>query len=250
MSGSREWVLIRGIVSEEFHWWDFLPEMKTRFPQDLLHTPDIIGNGKFFEKTTPWRVKPNIEGLRSQVPTNNKKILFGFSLGGMLSLEWAHTYPEEVRAVVLVNSSLNNSPFYRRMTPGAFLNIAKLAAVKDHVVKEERVLKMTSFLPEERIKSMAPVWGERSQKYPLRPTNFLWQLALASQIPQREKPQVPVLVLSSGKDKVVHPSCSERIAKKWNLPLITHPEAGHDLFLDDPHWILNQLQNWLEKEKI
>ncbi|KHD88781.1 MAG: hypothetical protein OM95_06535 [Bdellovibrio sp. ArHS] len=250
MSSFREWVLIRGIVSEEFHWWDFLPEMKARFPQDRLHTPDIIGNGKFYHKTTPWRVQPNIEGLRSQVPQDNKKILFGFSLGGMLSLEWAHAYPDEVRAVVLVNSSLNNSPFYHRMTLGAFINIARLATVRDPVVKEERVLKMTSVLPEERIKKIAPIWGERSQQYPLRPANFLSQLALASQIPQRQKPEVPVLVLSSEQDRVVHPSCSERIAKTWDLPLIRHPHAGHDLFLDDPHWILNQLENWLDKEKI
>lgn len=248
----RQWVLVRGIVSEEFHWWNFVPEMKTRFPSDRLHTPDIIGNGKFFAQSTPVRVKSNIEGLRRQVPAGDKKILLGFSLGGMLTLEWAYAHPDEVAAVVLINSSLNNSAFFKRMKPSSFLHILRTARVKDHVLREEMVLKMTtSLMTEDKIKPIAEIWGPRSLQYPLRPSNFLRQLLVAGQIKQRKNPpQVPVLVLASANDKVVHPDCSKKIAETWNAKLVIHPEAGHDVILDDPQWVLNQVEDFVQRQKL
>lgn len=250
---SRQWVLVRGIVSEEFHWWNFVPELKTRFPSDHLHTPDIIGNGKLFGESTPIRIRPNIDGLRKQLPQiPHKKILMGFSLGGMLILEWAYSHPEEVAAVVLINSSLNNSAFFKRMRPSSFMHILRTARVSDHIQREELVLKMTtSLLSEDKIKPIAQAWGPRSLQYPLRPANFLRQLLLAGQIKQRKNPPpVPVLVLSSANDKVVHPDCSKKIAKMWKVSHHIHPEAGHDLVLDDPHWVIDQVESFLTNENI
>ncbi|MGZ3774305.1 MAG: alpha/beta fold hydrolase [Pseudobdellovibrionaceae bacterium] len=249
---SRRWVLVRGIVSEEFHWWNFIPDMRARFPRDELYTPDIIGNGKFFEQSTPLGVKPNVDGLRKQVPAQEKKILVGFSLGGMLTLEWAYAHPNEVAAVVLINSSLNNSSIFKRMRPSSFMHILRTARVRDHVQREELVLRMTtSLLPQEKIKPIAEVWGPRSLQYPLRPSNFLRQLFVAGQVKQRkDPPQVPVLILSSQNDKVVHPDCSKKIADTWKLPYMVHPEAGHDLILDDPQWVLEQVETFIQKENI
>ena len=45
------WVLIRGLVSEEFHWGDFVPLMKKHFKNDSVFTADIIGNGKSHNET-------------------------------------------------------------------------------------------------------------------------------------------------------------------------------------------------------
>jgi hypothetical protein len=40
---------------------------------------------------------------------------------------------------------------------------------------------------------------------------------------------------------LVHPAISERIARKLRLPLAEHPDGGHDLPVDDPHWVADQL---------
>jgi predicted alpha/beta hydrolase family esterase len=48
-------------------------------------------------------------------------------------------------------------------------------------------------------------------------------------------------VLASRDDKMVSPKCSEDIARYYNANLIEHPSAGHDLTLDDPSWVTEQI---------
>lgn len=242
---SRQWVLIRGIMSEAFHWWDFLPQLQAHFPEDQFFTPDILGNGQQFQHSTPFSLSKNIHALRKQVPSAGKKILIGFSLGGMLSAEWAHQHPEEIEAVVLINCSFNNSAFHKRMTPYSLQQIFKSVLQKDISKREEMIIQMTtSQIPINKIKEIAIPWGARSIEFPVKPINFLWQLGVAAQIKQRPQPPAPVLVLGSAKDKVVHPECSKKIAQVWNLPLRNHPEAGHDLTLEDPQWVLKQVADF------
>ncbi len=242
----RQWVFIRGIVSESFHWWDFLSEMQKAFPGDSISTADILGNGQQNQHLTPTAVVPNILGLKKQVP-EGKKILVGFSLGGMLSLEWAHAYPDEIEAVVLINCSLNNSKIHERMQISSFKNIVKLSLEKDLIEREKHTLRMTtSCLSENKISEIAKAWGARGVQFPVRTINFLRQSLLAAQISQRPSPPVPTLILSSENDRVVHPVCSERIAKNWNLQNHKHSKAGHDLTLDDPTWALEKISSFAD----
>lgn len=242
----RQWVLIRGIMSESYHWWDFLPQLQAQFPQDEFHTADILGNGRHHTERTPLSVKKNIEALRNQAPQTGKKILVGFSLGGMLALEWAQLYSEEVEAVILINASLNNSPFYKRITPYSISCILKSAFLKDSQKREESIIRMTtSQISDDTRLEVAKLWGVRGLQYPVNPLNFFWQLGVATQIKQPPKPPTATLILSSSKDRVVHPDCSRTIAQHWNLPLESHPEAGHDLTLEDPQWVLEKFRQFL-----
>lgn len=248
---SNQWVLIRGIMSESFHWWDFIPLLNKQFPRDHFYTADILGNGQSCHLKTPLCIKKNITHLRGQAPKKGKKILLGFSLGGMLSLEWAHHHPEDVKAIVLINCSFNNSPFYQRLTPYSVSKIIKSALIKDHHAREEMILHLTtSNLSPQKRKLVAQHWGERGLAYRVKPMNFFRQLYIASKIQQRATQKAPVLILSSSQDKVVHPECSQRIAHKWNLELHTHPYAGHDLTLDDPQWVLEKLQDFVSYPKL
>lgn len=243
---SRQWVLIRGIMSEAYHWWEFLPQLQAQFPQDEFHTADILGNGRLHASRTPLSIKKNVEALRNQAPDSGKKILVGFSLGGMLALEWAKLYREEVEAVVLINASLNNSPFYKRITPYSISCIVKSALQKDHRKREENIIRMTtSNISDETRIEVAKLWGARGLQYPVNPFNFFWQIGLASQIKQPAQPPTATLILSSSKDRVVHPDCSRLIANRWNLPLESHPDAGHDLTLEDPQWVLEKVRQFL-----
>ena len=63
----------------------------------------------------------------------------------------------------------------------------------------------------------------------------------------RELPPVPVLVLGSAKDRLVDPNCSIQLARQANLPLKMHPDAGHDLPLDDPQWVVKSIKEWLKE---
>jgi hypothetical protein len=43
----------------------------------------------------------------------------------------------------------------------------------------------------------------------------------------------------------VDPDCSREIAHRWGCPLAVHPQAGHDLPLDDGPWVLATVRDWL-----
>jgi hypothetical protein len=58
-------------------------------------------------------------------------------------------------------------------------------------------------------------------------------------------PHDRVLLLRSLQDRLVNPVCSERMAEQWDWPVRTHPEAGHDLPLDDADWVIKQIQDWI-----
>jgi len=245
-ASSRQWVLVRGIMSEAFHWWNFIDLLQAQFPNDKISTADILGNGELNNHRTPLKIKANIQGLKAQAPSG-KKILVGFSLGGMLSLEWAYAHPEEVEALVLINCSLNNSKFYERLKPSSFKNIVKLSLESDLIEREKHTLRMTtSLLTEDQMTEIARHWGPRGVQYPVKSMNFVRQSLLAAQMSQKSAPPAPTLILSSKNDKVVDPICSVRIANQWKLTNHLHPAAGHDLTLDDPAWALGKINDFLQ----
>jgi pimeloyl-ACP methyl ester carboxylesterase len=71
-------------------------------------------------------------------------------------------------------------------------------------------------------------------------------IAAAKYAPALDKPIPPVLLLNGLGDRLVSSACSESISKRWSLPLISHPWAGHDLCLDDAEWVLEQLREWVK----
>jgi len=246
----RQWVLIRGMMSESFHWWDFLPRIRESYPDDHFVTPDVLGNGRTGNLRTPLTLQRNVSALRSQVTSSGRKVIFGFSLGGILGLEWSFSHPEEVEALVLINVSLGNSPLHLRMRPSALSHILRFSLIPAGPRRDEQSLAMTTNLPRMRLKELAPHWAQRAQEFPVRPSNFFAQMLIAGQAKMRPAPPpVPILLLASGQDKVVNPECSRRIARAWNLPLHVHPTAGHDLSLEHPDWILEKLANWQDLQK-
>lgn len=232
-------------MSESFHWWDFLPLMKNRFPGDEIETVDIRGTGATGQQLTPLSVSKNIEALRAQVQGQGKKILVGFSLGGILALEWAHQHPDEVDSVVVINGSQSDSFLFRRMRPSALAKIVRFSLARDPLQSQLLSLGMTTSLPLEKRKILAEKWHQRAEEYPIRPQNFIRQMVLASRLPARKETKVPVLLVHSKNDQVVHPSCSLKIASRWKAPMADHPTAGHDITLEDPQWVLDQLASWI-----
>ncbi len=244
-------VLIRGIMSSSLHWWDFLPMMRTQFPKSQIYTPDILGNGLHFEMATPTKLEHNILGLRKQVPSSKKKIIIGFSLGGMFAIEWALKHPEEVEAIILINTSLSGTSLFKRFTPRSFFKILLSGMSKDLRKREESILKLTTKLKQEQLPQIAEVFMTIEKKHPTKTTNFFRQLYLATKVSLKNNmPSVPILILNSEMDQIVDPRCSHKISKTWNIPVVAHPTAGHDLTLDDPQWVAEQIQNWLLAQQL
>ena len=81
----------------------------------------------------------------------------------------------------------------------------------------------------------------------MRAANALRQLLAAARFrASTQAPACPVLLLGSEHDGLVNVQCTRAIARRWGSTVALHPDAGHDLPLDDPQWVINQVRQWLD----
>ena len=146
---------------------------------------------------------------------------------------------------MLINTSLRPfSPFYERLRPanyGALLKLGVLGASPD--AWERHILRITSNQPPEAV---LPLWLALRQSNPVSRANALRQLVAAARFcaPQAT-PVAATLVLASAQDRLVSVACSTSLARQWQCELRIHPNAGHDLPLDDGPWVADQVRQWL-----
>jgi hypothetical protein len=99
---------------------------------------------------------------------------------------------------------------------------------------------------EENYETTARAWEHIQTQRPVSWQNAKRQtIAAANYQPSLQQPMSSVLLLNSLGDRLVAPCCSTTISKRWSLPLMTHPWAGHDLCVDDGTWVVKQLLQWL-----
>ena len=167
------------------------------------------------------------------------------SLGAMVTVAWAQRHPQDIERAVLINTSLRPfSAFYQRLRPRNYLRVARLllAPASPRQI-ETAIFGMTTCLASDAAIGEWVAWRNEN---PVSRRNALFQLraALAFRAPEHA-PAGRLLVLASARDGLVAPKCSRDLAAQWQVPLQLHPDAGHDLPLDDPAWVLQQIDRWL-----
>ena len=212
--------------------------------------PDLPGAGIHCRETSPTSIRQIVEFVRADIAVHlfDKPVyLLGLSLGSMVALEWARLYPKECAGAVLMNTSLRGvSPFYQRLRPENYLLIIKaLLLSRSLPVRESSIFDLTSNMNTQRDTIVAN-WVRYANELTTTRANALRQLVAAFRYRISEQPpEVPLLLLRGMADKMVDPACSADLAERWQLPLQSHPQAGHDLTLDDGEWVCQRIQDWL-----
>ena len=246
---SNNWLLLRGLTRESGHWGDFLPQLQQAFPQVKIHTLDLPGSGVFYQQLSPDSIPEITQFVRQQALEKgwleSKINLLTLSLGGMVAWEWMQQFPDDIHSAVLMNSSLASvSPFYQRMRWQCYGKLARIVCQSDCYKQELAIVKLVSNL-ESQHEKIAVEWGEIQALRPVSHKNALRQIiAAAKYAPKLDKPVSPILLLNGLGDRLVSPDCSEAISKLYDIPLICHPWAGHDLCIDDALWVIAQLRQW------
>ena len=239
-------VLIRGLLREARHWGDFPEMLQKQYPDALILTPDIPGNGTLCHLTSPNTIAGMTDALREQIPDHTPLRLIALSMGGMIALEWMNRYPEQVNSAVLINTSLSNiSPFYQRLRWQNYPKVLKLFFTPK-LEREQLILQLTSnnhTHDNELIRN----WQLWQQTNPVSSTSALNQLLAAATFSFRSLPIHPILIISSSADRLVDYRCSLKLQQRWHKDYRQHNTAGHDLPLDDPYWLLTTLNQWFNK---
>ncbi len=246
----NNWLLLRGLTREAGHWGDFLIQMQQAFPDAQINCLDLPGSGVFYQQNSPDSIAEITRQLRQHALEKgwlqSKTTLLTLSLGGMVAWDWMQQYPDDINGAALMNSSLASvNPFYQRLRWQCYLKLAQIVLQSDVYQRELAIVKLVCN-SESQYEKIAAQWGDIQRLRPVSRKNALRQIiAAANYKPSQAKPVPPVLLLNGLGDRLVSPACSESISKRWSLPLISHPWAGHDLCSDDAKWVIEQLQHWL-----
>lgn len=244
------WIFLRGLMRERRHWGDFPHIFTNNIADAAIHLPELPGNGRLHRLTSPARIESMVECYRRALAAHAPPYhLLALSMGAMVAVAWAEKYPAELAGCVLINTSLRPfSPFHQRLRWHVYSDLFRLACMNGNAAQRERlILRLTSSRGEGQAE-LLHAWTAYQREYPVSRRNALRQLAAAVRYraPAR-KPPVPMLVLAGARDGLVDPRCSQRVATQWQTGFALHPEAGHDLPLDDGPWVAHQVRNWLHR---
>lgn len=241
----RNWIFLRGLCRGVGHWGDFVDLFKARYPQDAVELLDLPGNGYRHLEDSPLEIDAYVESIRqnSQFLQEGRTVsILALSLGGMIAIAWSHRYPDEVdRVVILSSSAAGLSQPWERFQVTNIPILGKIISSSDSENFERSVLRMISN-NHERAEAVLPVLTQHSADYPVRYLNFARQLWAASRFQVPESARAQILILGSWGDRMVSPQCSLALARHFGVEARMHPWAGHDIPIDDPDWILKQLE--------
>lgn len=240
----RRCVLIRGLVRSRFHWHEFPGLLLRQNTISDVVLPELAGNGERFNETTPFGIRAMMEDIRQHsrrlLPEPTPPVvLVAISMGGMIATEWARCYPQEVQEIHLINTSFGAlSPPWQRIRPAALLPLLR----HFHTIpqRERTIAQHTLSTPIDSARLQQ--WIEFANRYPISLSNTLTQILSASRYRGMKVPPIKhAVVYASRNDHLVSSRCSERIAQTWQVPAKYHDHAGHDLPLDDPEWLVQQI---------
>lgn len=248
------WVLLRGLMREQRHWGAFPELLSQHLNGSRVIAIDLPGNGSLHRERSPASVEAMAqwcrqELLRRELPPPYK--LLALSLGAMVTVAWGEAEPAELRSAVLINTSLRPySAFHERLRPAAWPLLVRMAlTAPDPQVVETAILRLTSEQHAHDCELLGQ-WVAWRRNAPVSRANALRQLMAAARFQApRKPPSIPLLLLAGGKDRLASPRCSEQLARAWQCDRVVHPEAGHDLPLDDGRWVARQVRDWEERTR-
>jgi pimeloyl-ACP methyl ester carboxylesterase len=163
----------------------------------------------------------------------------------MVASAWSREHPGEIAGCVLISTSFGRfSPPHHRLRPRAWPDLLKILLARSAEGRERRILGLTSGLARDRSQVVAE-WAAIRRSRPVSARNAFRQLLAAAAYRAPLAAPVPTLVLAGRGDRLVDPRCSGAIARRWHCPMVLHPEAGHDLPLDDGAWVVAAIRDWL-----
>lgn len=245
----RDFILLCGMSRESRHWGN-LPSHLSALPcTKNVYCLDLPGCGKHWRKRGVF----SIEAMREHVEReylkmagdqkSERKVVIGLSLGGMVAFDWVIKKPWEFTEYILINTSFGNLSWpIERVRPSGMLRLIR-GLFEDSPDGPERAIIDIGSQKHGSNKKLIEEYLRIQNEQPVSMETILRQtIAALFYFPIPKQGLAPKgLILASRNDRLVNYHCSQRIAQHYGLELDVHPSAGHDLPLDDPHWVLEKV---------
>jgi pimeloyl-ACP methyl ester carboxylesterase len=246
-------ILLRGLTREAGHWGHFPEELRAALGDATVVAIDLPGAGALHAQRSPANIEDIATQCRAQAHALGLQApyhLVALSLGAMVAVAWATRHPEEIAAAVLINTSLgSHCPPWHRLKPRNYPALLRLLLPATDATRESIIYRLTSNRPDDE-EATVIAWTALRQEHPVAAANAFRQLwAAARYRPPAPPDRTRLLVLASRGDHLVDPDCSRRLAAAWQADYAKHPNAGHDLPLDDGPWVAARIADWLANRR-
>lgn len=243
--------LIRGLTRESGHWGEFLEFLSSAIPEANVHLIDLPGAGVYVRDKASASAIKMVRFMRErtlpilEVNKSSYNIVCATSLAGMLATEWVLNYKNDFQGLIMINSSFKGicSSKERAGRPVRG-DMFRILFTRDIEKRERLIVRVNSNKPE-NYDAFVMAWTEIQRKRKMSRMNILRQtLAGIRYGVDGRKPEVPLLIIGSKGDRMVAPSCIEKMHEYFGGKLVWHPTSGHGLPLDEPKWLSEQISDW------
>lgn len=247
-------MLIRGLSRQKLHWGEFPEHLKTLSGAEVLFE-DLPGFGERHHESSPGTIEEIAESLAPRIFDSAKLVdgkinLVGISMGGMVALALAQMHPEKVASLILINSSFRPyARFYQRLQPKAYAGFLKAWFNPVMRYSEREILRLSSNMRDSD-ECLLDEWLDFRRKQPPSRRAAIKQILAASRFQcESQKPVEHMLFIAAKQDRIVSYHCSENAAQAWGADYRCHHYAGHDLALDAPQWLAEQILEWRQHKQ-
>lgn len=180
--------------------------------------------------------------------------LVGASFGALVAVEFAANHPERVRSLALVTAMDRATVTFRSQSDGMRAILADVAAGGDREPFWDVMVAgvySRPYLERER-----EALAARCAQLGLLPATWftgvdrlLAAVEAFDLTPALARIHRPSLVIAAADDQVMDAARSRVLAESLGADLVTHPTAGHALVAEDPAWLAQTLEQFLERSE-
>jgi pimeloyl-ACP methyl ester carboxylesterase len=244
---SDRWIILRGLTREVAHWGGFVDTLRAAMPDATITPVELPGAGELRAHPWPGDVAAAMEDVRRRAgpaTDGTRTFVFGMSLGGMLTMEWAARHPEELAGIVVGASSARDlSRPWQRMRPAALPAVLGGRFRRDVESREGGIVRVVTNRAD-RWPDVSARWADIARERPISGAAARGQLVAAMRWSAPARLTIPSLFVVGTTDRLVEASCSRALARRYAAPLVEHATAGHDLSTDEPEWLAGQIARW------
>jgi len=233
------------------HWFDYVaPGFRADYHVRAL---DLRGHGD-----SEWINPPDYsyERYAADIDEAVRKldmrdfVLIGHSMGGMVSLVYAATYPERVKRLVVVDTTMHLSPDRIAAMRGAGNRDSSYATQED-LVKRYRLRPGNSLAP---LAVQAHIARHSSRQFPDGSWRYKFDRNVYATreaqdgLPLWERIRIPSLLVKGGNSQRITSEIIAEVQQRApQVEVVEVPDADHHITLDNPQGFVKEVQEFLAK---
>ncbi len=255
-------VCIHGAWSSH-KWWKYQVTFLSQKYQVLTY--DLRGHGQSLSLTNNYDLPSLVADLKFllQKIGIDETVLMGWSLGGMLSLEYCLCHPQTIKALILISTRAQRQPIWKKKIWLSLLRarlnlMINLAAPRKFNFREASFPEEKRLLDEE-LKKMSSA-SIHPETYEWLKTDFqsfnansywsiaqnLWHWEISHE--KLKTIAIPTLILAGEQDRLTPLSFAQSLQRTLpNSRLVIIREGGHLLPLEHPHQVNTYIAEFLQE---